>query len=1374
MGPASTEPHPPRDQPQGYLASLRANPRLWRAAVVWTVVIGGLGAWMIQRELTEHRLDQLESAQLRLNSLHETLNVSFQQYAALPLALSRQTDVVRFLHEVKVPGSEGLTEASRERVRDELSRLPAVRKTSQTLLDTTHDFRLDHLFMMDRYGTVLADASIDTTTSAIGGNFRTRRYYIDAIENGHGSQFAVGRINKIPGFYFSARVDGPEGTVGAIVVAQESASLTRLFNDTTHQLFVTDEHGVMLIGNQVDQLLGRTMLHGPVSLDEDSLRRNYQRIPADLGWRIGTMHVGSRNVTEVQRADGRFMALSSPLNYGNLTAWSLVPISGEAPIIAGWGTATALALIMGYWLITMRAQRLQRQAALLRAKQELNDMAHALPLTVFCYRQPARGLPYFSFIGEGAERLLGVSPETLMQDPHLPWRLMNQSPDQPADQTTMTRPPLSAVEFPLNLNGLRRWLRCDSQCVTHDDGSRTYNGYWADVTARKEVEARSQAVFTHAPFAFIFFNDDQGITRCNPSAVQLFGGESEQALKGLQPNKPPLSPAGYVQDAEVRGIPQEAIAKGQHVTMEWRHARLDGEVFDAEVVLIPFEHDGRRQLCAIIQDITARKQTEAALRNAKQASEAATQAKSRFLANMSHEIRTPMNAIMGMTHLALMDELPAKARNYVEKAHRSASNLLQILNDVLDVSKIESGKLELEYTDFQLENVISHMADVLGMRAEEKNLELLFTAPPDIPTSLIGDPIRLGQILINLGTNAIKFTSKGEVLIGCEVQRMDPSDVVLHFWVRDSGIGMSTEQIERLFQPFTQADNSTTRQYGGTGLGLTISRQLVEMMNGRIWVNSQPGKGSTFHFTARFGLQTQPGAHRALTAGELQGKRLLLVDDNATAREVLGDMARRLGLDVDTAESGERALAHMHKGLADGQPHHILLTDWKMPGMDGLAFARHALSIPPEQRPCVLLVTAFAREEALKAADGVGLAGIINKPVTPSTLLDSLSRAMGHASATPIAPGGTSRVIKQAQRQLAGARVLLVEDQPMNQELACDLLQRAGMSVVTAANGQECLDKLAKEGPFDGVLMDCQMPVMDGYTATERIRARPEWHGMPVIAMTASAMAADRERVLGCGMNDHITKPLDLGHMFTIMARWISPSAPASAASTASMGTATTRATPARASRPTPHEASHSLPSLDTADGLSRCMGNMDLYLRLLKGFAKTQHDFAEQFAAAPDEDAALLITHTLKGLAGNIGATGLLHDVTQLEALMQTKIADETTEQHRAQVHTQLAKTLDALQAVLADIDRLNKPRTEVTDQHQASLDDGALHPLWIRLGHLIEDNDAQSRDMLHDMMQARTALRQHPLVQALQKALERYDFEEAEKVLLGLTAQR
>jgi CheY-like chemotaxis protein len=402
----------------------------------------------------------------------------------------------------------------------------------------------------------------------------------------------------------------------------------------------------------------------------------------------------------------------------------------------------------------------------------------------------------------------------------------------------------------------------------------------------------------------------------------------------------------------------------------------------------------------------------------------------------------------------------------------------------------------------------------------------------------------------------------------------------------------------------------------------------------------------------------------------------------------------------------------------------------------------------------VLLVTAFAREEALKAAEGVGLTAILNKPVTPSTLFDTLVRSLGEDVQTPVMPRNTSRVLEQAQRQLAGARVLLVEDQPMNQELACDLLQRAGLQVITASNGQECLDRLENEGPFDGVLMDCQMPVMDGYTATERIRARPEYHTLPVIALTASAMAADRERVLQCGMNDHITKPLDLGQLFTIMARWITPTRPAMPAPSA----------PPESMNP------NTLQNLDTADGLSRCMGNMALYQRLLKGFAKTQQDFAREFTDAPDAVSALRVAHTLKGLAGNIGAARLLQAVTQLEATMQTMIADESPEPHRAQVQTHLAITLDALQAVLADIDRLNRPRADAVELQLTHLQDPALLTHWSRLASLIKDNDAHARDLLQDVLQAWPALAQQAQVAELQRALERYDFEAAAQALRTL----
>ncbi|MCH8181382.1 MAG: response regulator [Proteobacteria bacterium] len=1329
-------------------SSLRHTLRkLWQTAAVWTVAVACVTVWWAHRDISHHRQEALQAAEVRLDSLHGAIDLSFQQLGALPVALSRQNALVQFLQSPATtarglaPGAAPAEPpaATQERLRKLSLQDPAWRNMSQKLQDTAQDLHLDRILVNDPDGFVLADSDFDRASSAVGLMNRGRRYHMQAMEHpaGKGFQFAVSQTRKNPGFYFSARVGSRDAPEGVVVVVQGASAFNRLFEDADRRVLLTDEQGVVLAGNHGSDLLGRSPLAGAGTSDREDDRKLYQREPAPLPWTMDTARVGTRAVPVVNIGGQAHMAVSKPLPQGRLTAWVLVPLGGEASVMFTWGAVGLAVLLCGYWMMAMRAQRLRRMDALRQGKQTLADMAHALPLTVFRWRQPRLGSARFDFIGEGVQALLGLDPEVLRAQPHLSWQLMGVGD---------VRPPEQPVEFSVQHGDRTVWVRCESRRTQQADGSSVWSGYWADITARKEVEARTQAVFQHTPSAIIFYNPEQGITRCNPSAVALFGGHSEQSLLGLMPSQPPLSPPGTF-TPELAATIERIRQSGHAETLEWRHTRLNGEPFDAEVLLIPFVHNGRQQFGGIVQDITARKQTEHALRSAQQAAEAATLAKTHFLANMSHEIRTPMNAIMGMSHLALLDELPPRARNYIEKVHRAAANLLQILNDVLDVSKIESGKLELEHTDFQLESVINHMADVLGVRAEEKGMELLFTAPPDIPTALIGDPIRLGQVLINLGTNAIKFTEHGEVVIGCEAQRQDDQGVVLHFWVRDSGIGMSDEQVERLFQPFTQGDNSTTRQYGGTGLGLAISRQLVEMMGGKIWVDSQVGKGSTFHFTARFGVQAQPATRRALLASEMHGKRLLLVDDNPAAREVLGDMARRMGLDVEVSDSGEHALGRMRAALAEGRPHHILLSDWKMPGMDGIAFARHALSMPPGQRPCVLLVTAFAREEAMKAAEGVGLAGVLNKPVTPSTLLDTLGRVLGQDA--PAQPGEpkTQAMLKQAQRQLAGAKVLLVEDQPLNQELACDLLERAGLSVVTASNGQECLDMLAREGPFDGVLMDCQMPVMDGYTATERIRANPAWQDLPVIAMTASAMAADRERVLRCGMNDHITKPLDLARMFGIMARWITPARPAAADGPGL----------------TTGSAALHLASLDTADGLSRCMGNLDLYRRLLKGFARTQRDFAQQFeAVAEHADQALALVHTLKGLAGNIGARTLLERSTQLETTLRSPEADPPSP---AEVRTALATTLEALDTVLADIDRMGRQASEVDWAEGPDRD--VLQGHWARLMRLVSDQDAHSREMLQDLLSSWPALRQHPQVMPLKQALDRYDFDQARDVL-------
>lgn len=1326
---------------------------LW-LAVVWTALVASGAVWLIQQDIDDNRAEQLQSSQHRLDSLGDSLAFTFQQLQALPRALGRQIAVHQFLQYSVVGNSATLTEADRVPLQAELAKRADVRDISQLLRQTADDFNIHDIYLIDRFGTVVANARLKEAVNVLGANFKTRRYFNDALESGSGTQFAVGRITRIPGFYFASVVaQSAEGadTTGVIVVKQNTDALQRLFDDPHRLLFLTDAQGVVLVGGAGVEPLKRAPLHGPLSMDATQAERLYMRKLQDLPWTVTPLQVRGQSVSQITIKGQRYLAQQKPLSHGGLTAWTLTPLGNENTTVLGWALGAALVLVLGYWAMAYLRQRSRRLRELTLAQTALSSMAHALPLVVFRYEQPAQGPGHFTFIGQGLKAVLGVDATVLQEDPELPWRMAGLSP---------LLPPSDCIEFALNIGDKNRWVRCEGTPTRHDNGDITYNGYWQDATDQRQAQARSEAVFNHAPLGFLFFDDQNTITRANAAAVAMFGASSEQALLGLKPTDPPLSQPIPKEDLALQQSSTEIlrkIAQREVFRFEWRHTRLDGELFDTEIVVIPFEDRGQRQLCTIMQDITPRKQAEAAMREAKLAAEAAMHAKSRFLANMSHEIRTPMNAVMGMTHLALMEDLSSRARNYVEKAHRAAGNLLQVINDILDVSKIESGKLELESADFQLEQVVNNMSDVLGVKAEEKGLELLFTADPDIPTALVGDPMRLGQVLINLGTNAIKFTHGGDVLIGVEVRRLDADRIELHFWVRDSGIGMSPELLERLFQPFTQGDSSTTRQYGGTGLGLTISRQLVEMMGGKIWVDSQVGKGSTFHFTARFGLQSQPLPRRALLASELQGRRVLLVDDNPTAREVLGDMMRRLGLNVQVAHGGEEALASMREAQQAGQPHHLLLTDWKMPGMDGITFAREALSLPPEHRPCVLLVTAFARDEALRASQGIGLAGVLNKPVTPSTLHDGISRALGQNTEVPTTAHHTSKVLEAAQRQLAGARLLLVEDQPLNQELACDLLERAGIQVVTALNGREALDKLESGAEFDGILMDCQMPVMDGYSATERIRARPEWQNLPIIAMTASAMASDRDRVLQSGMNDHITKPLDLNQMFNIMARWIVPAHPASNP---------------KASNQLHLEKAHglnpeaALTTLDTADGIARCLGNLDLYRRLLKGFDKTQQDFGTQFSQAlreQDSEAALRLAHTLKGLAGNIGALALQHASAGLETACQPG-AEATLE-------AALAQTLSALSAVRNDIHALVQPAPQAdTADATPLIRDPVIQGQWLKLAQLIDDNDAQAQDLIQDLVDGWPGLSQLSSVRELGEALSRYDFDAAGTVLKAI----
>ena len=918
----------------------------------------------------------------------------------------------------------------------------------------------------------------------------------------------------------------------------------------------------------------------------------------------------------------------------------------------------------------------------------------------------------------------------------------------------------------------KRWI--DATHVPDTDDSGAVRGIYAflqDVTERKQVEQALEQ--KTALLEVTLENIDQGIfmvdsglqvVAYNQRMVELVGLPDEFLRQRPTSEQILRYQAAHGEFPEIGDDPEPVVAKWMdklHQAKDfhrYQRQRPNGTILECRNKRLP---DGG--WVRTFTDITEGAQAAQAVERAMEAAQAASRAKSAFVANMSHEIRTPLNAIIGLTDLTLRTKLDNKQRDYLSKAKGASESLFRIINDILDYSKIEAGKLHFEAAEFDLDQVFERLETMVGMAASTKGLELVYSIDENVPIGLVGDPLRLEQVLVNLVGNAVKFTSDGEVVISVCIVSSSSDQIVLRFSVRDTGVGFTREQHSRLFQPFTQADDSTTRQYGGTGLGLVICKRLVEQMGGEISLQSVYGQGTTVTFSGQFRLSEEAVTPIRNLPPDLRGARAMVIDDSRSSREILRRALSALSFEVATADSAEQAIDALCAAAQRGEPYTLVLLDWKMPEVDGLEAIRRIKSEPRLESLSltVIMVTAYEKDALLAQAGDLQLDGVLTKPVSPSTLFNTVIDVLGASSELVPAYTYGDANAQDLLVRLDGLRVLLVEDNLLNQAVAKGILEHAGIDVQVADNGREGVERIAIHGPdyFDAVLMDLQMPRMDGYAATQALR---EAHGtaLPIIAMTAHVAPEERERCLQAGMNDHVPKPIDPNRLMETLVKWTRPTTAIIEASR-SIPDIVVPAT-IRAQLP--------VPGLNVEDGLQRLMGNWALYRELLSTFEASAVETAAQFDLARangDRLEAARLVHRIRGLAGNLSADTLSAVAAELERALTTGSDDRGPEALASRFHSAVEQVSRSIASLHLDVDGGDGPQLDPALSTDRAPPSAELQRELNELNALLEARDLSAGKRFARLSQRYDFSGAESEAAALNDHLERLDYTKARAVV-------